>query len=323
MRNNGKILGFILLFIGIVWLLASTGVISMSTIRALFDLWPLILIAIGISIIFKGRRYVKAVTWLVLLAVIIGYGYFVRPLWKPFAINSIISGYTSARDRRSSEADESKATETPGHISIEKGKKVERAKMRLKFGATQISLDSGAGNSNLVEADLSDGLTEFIKHFITEKNNDRNAVVEFSMKNLKLSGLDKLNNLSSVFHLNKDVLWELDIETGAVSSELDLTGLKVEKLDIDTGASSYKITLGSYDTKMDIDAGASKLTINLPKDTGIKINIDGALSDTNFDDEGWIKKDGWYYSPEYDSKRFKAEAEIDMGLGSVRVIEIN
>jgi len=77
MKNNrGVGFGVFLLTVGIIWILVSVGVISWSIVNALFVLWPLILVIIGVNIIFRNNEIIKAVAWVAFLAVVISYGYF-------------------------------------------------------------------------------------------------------------------------------------------------------------------------------------------------------------------------------------------------------
>lgn len=297
MRDNGKGLGFgiFLLAVGIVWLLSIAHIVTMSTFYALFTLWPLILVAIGVNIIFRNSRLIRTVSWLVLLVVVICYGYFAAPSKGPVIINS-----TKAADAK---------------VTLEKLPETEKGELSLKFGATQLYLDSAT--SNLLEATVSEGL---IQHSESMKDNNRNASIVFELKGYNISNLKFAEDLRNDFHLNDSIIWKLVLDTGAVEGNLDMTGLKVEKLDIDTGASNFKLDMGSYNTELKINAGASKIDITLPEDTGMRIKLDGGLNNTNLDDPGWVKRDGWSYSPEYDSKSFKIEADMSLGVGKLTVV---
>ena len=297
MHDNGKGLGFgiFLLTVGIVWLLSTAKIVTMSTFYALFTLWPLILVAIGISIIFRNSRLIRIASWLLLLVTVICYGYFAAPSKGPVIINSIKTADTK--------------------VTLEKLPETEKGELTLEFGATRLFMDSAT--SNLLEATVSEGL---VQHSESMKDNNRNASIVFEMKGYNISNLKFADELRNNFHLSDRVIWKLIIDTGAVEGNLDMAGLKVEKLDIDTGASKFKLDMGSYNTELKIDAGASEIDITLPEDTGIRIKLDGGLNNTNLDDPGWVKKDGWRYSPEYDSKSFKIEADMSLGVGKLTVV---
>lgn len=298
MSNQGKGLGLgiLLLTIGILWALSIAGIVGISTLYALFKLWPLILVAIGIGFIFRNNRLIRTAAWLVILAVIVCYGYFKIPSEGSVIVdNSKVSAST---------------------VMLEKQPETEKGELKLEFGATQLNLD--AVTTNLLDARISE---ELVSHSEAQKDNNRTASIRFWMKSFNIINFKNTEKLRNDFHLSKDVIWKLSFDTGAIEGNIDMKDLKVEELDIDTGASSLDLNMGSYNTSLKLDAGATKIALTLPKDTGIKVRIDGALNDTNFNDPGWEKKGDWHYSPGYDSKNFRIEADVDMGVGKFTVVE--
>ncbi|MEN6316780.1 MAG: hypothetical protein ABFD25_21290 [Clostridiaceae bacterium] len=298
MQNQGKGLGLgiLLLTIGVLWALGIAGIVNMSTLFALFKLWPLILVAIGIGFIFRNNRLIKATAWLVILAVIVCYGYFKIPSKGSFIV------------------DGSKVTTSA--VTLEKRPETERGELKLEFGATQLNLD--ADTTNLLDAKISE---ELVRHSEVQKDGNRITSIRFWMKGYTISNFNHTETLRNDFHLNRDVIWKLTLDTGAIEGNLDMKDLKVEELDINTGASKLQLDMGSCNTSLKLDAGATKIAITLPKDTGIRVRLDGALNDTNFDEPGWEKKGDWRYSPGYDTKSFKIEADVDMGVGKLTVVE--
>jgi hypothetical protein len=298
MRNNGKGLGLgiFLLTAGVVWLLYIAGIVNGLTLNALVTLWPLALVALGIGVIFRRNPIVRTVTWLLFVAAIIGYGYFEKPSGLPFL--------TFDSDRISAAATD---------YSSEKEQGVEKGELTVNFGAAQFFIDSDT--TKLLDADIKN---ELVRHEKTKKDDGKTASFKFYTKNYNIAHFNT-DKLRSVFHLGKDVPWDLKLNTGATEGHLNLSGLRVEDLDIATGASKFNVDLGSWNTKLNLDAGASQIEISLPKDTGMKVRLEGALNDTNLDDQDWEKKDGCYYSPDYDTMQYKIDASVKMGVGQFTV----
>ena len=296
MRNNARGLGFgiLLLTIGAVWLLSIAKIVTWSTLNALITLWPLVLVALGIGFIFRSNRLVRTFTWLALLAVVIGYGYYTpaKEPWIRFDANAANVPNTK--------------------VTLEKQPQTEKAELTLDYGAMQINVDSET--SSLLSASINE---KVIRH--SEDLNSQPAWMKFEMRNGSFIDLSGANKLRSDYHLSKDVVWDLKLDTGAIDGNLDLQGLKVEKLDVETGVSSLDIDMGSCNTVMNIKSGASKIDITLPGDTGMKVRINGGLNNTNLEKEGWAENDHWFSSPDYDSKKYKIEAEIENGLGNLTV----
>lgn len=290
-RHRGLGFGVFLLTLGLLWILINTGVITWSIIDALYVLWPLIIVIIGINIIFRRNGLVRAGAWIVFLAALISYSYFYED--KNLSDRNFVVSDT---------------------VSIEKQAETQKAELRLALGGTRINLDSDTGK--LLEASLQDKDTKY--HNELQENNSK-AYIVFEKNRYNLSDLKFNENNGNSFHLSRDVVWNLDLDTGAIDGEFNMSDLKVENLNLNVGAANTKLIMGSYDTKLKIGAGASKIDIEIPQNAGIKVKMEGGLNNTNMDEPGWQKLDGWFYSPGYDGKEFKLEADVKMGVGKFTV----
>ncbi|KPU42288.1 hypothetical protein OXPF_40730 [Oxobacter pfennigii] len=79
--------GIFLVSLGLLFLLINFGVLDWSIFEAFFDLWPGILIVIGLNIIFNNNRIIKIITWLIFLAAVIAYGYYDNNILSQPGIN--------------------------------------------------------------------------------------------------------------------------------------------------------------------------------------------------------------------------------------------
>ncbi len=299
-RHRGLGFGIFLLMAGAIWLLSLAHIVTINTFYAFLALWPLILVAIGISIIFRNNRFVRAGTWLALTAAVVCYGYFGSPV-RPTLINWNFNIDEKWSDERQT-------------VTFEKKPGIESAELDLKFGASKLSIDSSG--SGLVEADILKDAVRYSPHSLSD--NDSSPRLEFEMKSVNVGMLNNnAADLVSRFSLNKDVIWKINIQTGAESDDIDLSGLKTERLDLKTGMSKIRLKMGSYDTYVRIDAGASKIDITLPEDTGMKVRLNGAMNKTDMD--GWVKDGDWRKSPGYGEKSHNITAEINMGVGKLAI----
>ena len=71
-------LGIVIIVIGLIWLLSNLNLIPFSVIdiffRALSKLWPLLVIGLGVHLVLKDNKTIKAVTWLIIIVAILIYG---------------------------------------------------------------------------------------------------------------------------------------------------------------------------------------------------------------------------------------------------------
>jgi hypothetical protein len=129
-------------------------------------------------------------------------------------------------------------------------------------------------------------------------------------------------NLDWDISLNRDVPVSLDIDSGASSTILDLTDLKVTNLDINTGASSTEVNLpaNAGNTRVDIDTGASAVKIRVPAGVAASIRIKSGVSSKNVDTARFPHIDGGLYqSAEYSTAANRADINIESGVGSIEI----
>lgn len=72
MKRKNLVLGMFFVFLGIFFLLSNLNIINFSIWSALFDLWPLFLVMLGIHLI-SNKPLVTVISWLVFFAIIIFY----------------------------------------------------------------------------------------------------------------------------------------------------------------------------------------------------------------------------------------------------------
>jgi len=120
--------------------------------------------------------------------------------------------------------------------------------------------------------------------------------------------------------LNPKLTWDMNFDVGAASMDFDLSEFKTEKVDVDMGAATLKIKLGSLspETKLSIDAGASDINIYIPRESGCKITTDGALSSKHFNDFERINSNHFETS-NFDEATNKIFITVDSGVSSISV----
>ncbi len=111
--------------------------------------------------------------------------------------------------------------------------------------------------------------------------------------------------------LSPDVLLELDMDFGAVQADLDLGGLQVASLDVETGASETEIRFDRPNAtacdRLDLTMGAAAFAVRGLGHAGCeRITTEGGVGDLTLDFQGEWRRD--------------MEADITMALGSVTLI---
>jgi hypothetical protein len=189
------------------------------------------------------------------------------------------------------------------------------AAIRLDHAAGKLTLCSGAGPNEIVNGLVSDGLS--IK-----------SLVEAGRMDVRLRPSQQAwgwwpgDSLDWDIHLNREIPLSLKIDSGANTSILDLSDLKITDLDIDTGASSTVLTLpaSAGNTRADIDTGASSLKINIPAGVAAKIQVKSGIASVTVDARFPRITSGLYQSSDYGTAVNKVDLTINAGVGSIEII---
>jgi hypothetical protein len=121
--------------------------------------------------------------------------------------------------------------------------------------------------------------------------------------------------------LAEDMPLNLNVESGASETRLDLSSLRVTKLKVATGASDTKITFpkAAGQTKAKIECGMASVSMVVPDGVAARIETSSALASTSVDANRFPRSGSVYQSPDYDSAENRIDIRIEMGMGSVTV----
>ncbi len=119
-------------------------------------------------------------------------------------------------------------------------------------------------------------------------------------------------------HLSNSVPLDLDIDLGAGQSDIDLRGLKLQRVEIDMGVGEMTLDLRgphqeSFNVKIDGGVGSGK--IYLPSEVGVRVKVDGGLG--SVEAHGLSKQGGSYVNEAYGKSAVVIEIDVDAGIGSL------
>jgi hypothetical protein len=240
-------------------------------------------------------------------------GYFsfdARLLWPLFII--LLGVYILIGRSFSGRAMESK------HVSLPlDGAK--SAVIHVEHGAGQIRISGAAGKDELLSGDF--GYMELT----SQKSGDK---LSARLKTTLSGGMIWMFpwNWNSRGHewdfaLNSMIPLTLDIDTGASENRLDLSEIKLDKLDLDTGASSTSIILpkNAGHSRVEISCGAASVNIEIPEGVAADIRSDSGLADISIDERRFPRSGKHYISPDYDTATNKVDIRLETGVSSIKV----
>jgi hypothetical protein len=319
MNRGGKVFGIILVVIGALFLTSELGLLNefyarynitlgsifSNTIGAMIRLWPLILIAVGVTIIFKNR-IVSNIVW-ILFVLIIGFFAITGPanfshMGMPWVWSSFNSGSNVSEGV-------SNYSDTVDYNTA------------MKKGVADIQL--GAGSTNILS---SDAKALMIKSQLPGFTSSWKVDSDTLKINIGQEGPINIGNGvigSTDVSLGNKLIWDINVSTGASDFNMDLKDIQVEKLDFEMGAGAAEIHLGTKAPRTDvtIDAGASSVILYIPKTAGVQIESDSGLSSIEMDsvDLSTIGESA-YTSDGYAQAANKISIKLSAGVSSVEII---
>ncbi len=333
MKANKIIKGLTLILIGIIFLANTLGILEWSVWSNIFKLWPLLLVSLGLSLILRGKDLSFLGPLIILLAIILGAGAIYMGINFEGKIVSEVK--TLSREivvevQKAPEAELVPEVKTPSETEtaqevesaqeaevtpeVKESPKIEKTSIELKF-------DSG----KLILKEFTPLLYEFISQYqykefepfekFSRTEKEANIIIYHSPVTKKRISNNIKNNWE--LELNNQIIYNLSIETGAINMDSNLSGFKVEKLYIESGASNINLVVPKYNSKIIINAGVSNIDIAIPKEVGAMLNIDSGIAIKNLDD--FIKRNDTYISNNYDNSEFKTEIEIDCGVSNINI----
>jgi len=282
--------GLLIVALGVVLLLNTYGILTWSVWYQVGKFWPVLLIICGILIFFD-----KSLLPMGIIILILGIGF---SSVVPIATDSKV---TSGIDQHSWKVESN----------------ITHAELKCEFGAGNLKVKDSSLNT--VEFELKYvGSAPSVKHQV------KGAKAYYTIRPgnhfpFNLDGSGEWN-----LFLAPDIIWELGLDVGASSTELDLSQLKLKKLEVDAGASDLSLHLGAHglETLVNIDAGASNIKIVVPKDVRLQIELDGGLSSSNLEAAGLVRSGDYYVTPDSVSSDSLVKVNLEAGVSNLELVRL-
>ena len=300
MKSKQLFWGVLFLTIGVLYLLLEVMHVRIA-IGAFYHFWPLSLILIGLAVLSKNN-YAKltfsGLSGLVFALVI--FSFFARS-WNPWEWDECDTKIHKIT--------------TTEQFNEPFDSKIKTVSAHFKMGAGRVEVHGD--DSNLVTL-RSGGMKDLFS--VDAEKDDDTYNFEVGMEHVKIHMDDKTHRKLEVGFNNKPN-YNFDFELGAADVDLDLTSLKVEKINLSTGAASCNLKVKEFASdqmNIRIEAGAASVKVVIPKDAGAQIRRETALSSSHFNDFKEISDD-LFQTENFSSAKKKIFIEIEGGVASFYV----
>lgn len=250
----------LLLGVGVVWLLSNLGYITPVNWVSLLRLWPVLLIVAGLDLLF-GRTSSVLGGLIGLLAV-------------AFIVFMLVAG-PGLGVTRAPELIRDHFTEPVGEATS--------ATVSLALGSTPsrvYALDEASD-------ELFDATIEHFGQASFTASGEQTKTVRLSLNPAGVNWLDTLGAPARRWEigLSRRIPLDLTINSGSGSVSLDLEGLLLDRLSVDSGSGSIQVRLpdtpGPYQAHM--ESGSGSVRVDVPCSAGIALHVDGGSGSQNLD----------------------------------------
>lgn len=260
--------GITLALVGVILLLNTTGQLPWSIWLHVLSLWPLLLVAAGLEIVAKGldAEWLRVVSSLLVIVGLL-FGAFVLPVGA--------SGPGFGWMGLSQPADFDIVESMPG---------------RIDTGTATVQ--GGVGSYTIAEGDdlvRVSGRSAHGEPSVAASVDGRTADVRVTGPERAVVWVPGIRASSSVdVRLARNVVWDVNIDTGVVDLDADLSGLAVRSVDVRSGVSQVTLTLGTppgsvKEVPVDVRGGVANFIVRVPRDAPVRIDAEAGLTNVSVD----------------------------------------
>jgi len=300
--------GLIVLFVGLILLFSNLGYISFNWL-AVFSLWPVLLILLGLSFMLPEKqesKYLMAIATIVVLILF---------LYQGIKTSGTIADWMF--NQRSERKSNSNNLNRNTNFSQDLDSTIKYATLNIEGGA--IAYRIGKSTKKLFLAQTSSNSSNFS---LSDRRKEDKVTLDFKMRNQKGIKFNRrdIHNIAEI-NLSVHPIWEINLEIGAGTANFDLSDYKIKELNIDGGASGVQVRMGipiEKETKINLEGGLASFELSIPKESACRIVSDSALSSGDF--AGFIKQeDGSFTTENYNNSEKRFAIKIDSGLSSFNI----
>jgi hypothetical protein len=192
------------------------------------------------------------------------------------------------------------------------------ASVQIEFPAGELKVEGGA--TSLMDASFHYNVSDWQPRIKYTENGARGELLVSQQGDDQLPIGGRLVNEWTI-QFADDVPVDLTILTGAGNAELNLGALDLASLNIQTGAGVTKVNLDGtwqHDLDVSIEGGVGELTVNLPAEMGVRVNMETALVSVTAN--GLIKEEGGYVNKAFGTAPYTLTLKLQAGVGSVVLV---
>ncbi len=295
-QGRGYIWAVISLGLGVVFLLANFGYIEWSSFSLLLRFWPLLLIAAGLDLIFRGRSLLTTLVGVILAVVVVG-----GILWFALSGGAVAAQQTTPLAQALGD--------------------VQSLNVYISNPAGQVEIGAAEGAGKAYEGSLILAPRQSVSDRYELKNGVGNLRIT-SAGNAFLPWTGGFDRPLWQLGLSGQVPLELTVDTAAGEQQIDLRELDVQSLDLSVAVGELNVILpeeGDFDGNLANPVGM--IRVSIPRGALVELRTNGVFLSKSVP-AGFSISGDRIYSPGANSASAEMRINIDQPIGRLVILEI-
>jgi hypothetical protein len=211
----------------------------------------------------------------------------------------------------------------PGSLEVEQVNlpldDIREARIRLHHGAGRLEVNGGGAPGVLLSGSFSGGVEQNLSRDGASARLDLRARADTFAVGWPFIYMQE--GLSWNMALSSEIPLQLELETGASESRLNLQDLRLTDISLKTGASSSTLTLpaNAGQTRVNVQSGAASVDLYVPQGVAARIRVQSGLAGIHIDQKRFPATAGGYESPDFAGAANRVDIFVETGVGSVSV----
>jgi len=311
--------GVIIVIIGAILLMNTTGYLPWSVWSAAVHYWPILVIGLGFQVAlskWKVPGLGLALIAVLILAAMNPYAGGNRPFlyyWRFWKLPRVPISRPLEHTKRWT------VPLNPSRSSLE---------LELKSPSMEVeaSGDPSLSSENPLRALVAELSWDKVEPetFFAEDEGNQNITVS-----LRSPALDGNNAGKQVWKivLNPSLWTEIDVTGGVADLSLDCDLISLKRITVLAGVSNINLNFGpsGKETSIAISSGVAKVTLKIPKNAGIQVAVSGPplVTRADFSKQGLIRRGNVWTTPNYAESSTKIDVKVSCGAGKVTLERID
>jgi len=285
----------VLVGLGALLLLENLGLLPVGWWPALLQLWPVLIILIGLDMLI-GRRSSSSVGLIVVLGGLVVGG---ALLWAAVRASQLPGGQTQSL------------------VQTRQG--AEQLDVRLSFAAGELRLEALGPSEHIMEGEARNGPGESITQDYRVSGGLGRLALRQESSPLLLPFLAARGATALwIVRLTPELPLNLEVSTGAGATTLDLSALDLQRLDLSAGVGQTMVAFPDRAAEAEVTTGVGGTVLRLPADLAARITVRSGLANVAIPSR-FSQDDNVYTSPGFDPASAFLDLDVNAGIGQVTI----